>query len=82
MQTPSARSAIRVIMREHQQLSVVIAGMQRFVELLGVGVKTPGLMVFRAMLYTSVSILNGYIIPRRINICLRACGIARENLTR
>ncbi|MEM5436732.1 hemerythrin domain-containing protein [Paraburkholderia diazotrophica] len=51
MQTPSARSAVQVIMREHQQLSVVIAGMQRFVELLGVGVKTPGLMVFRAMLY-------------------------------
>lgn len=51
MQAPHARSAIQVIIREHQQLSTVIAGMQRFVELLGAGAKTPGPMVFRAMLY-------------------------------
>ncbi|TDN63196.1 hemerythrin domain-containing protein [Paraburkholderia sp. BL10I2N1] len=51
MQAPQPRSAVQVIMREHQQLSTVIAGMQRFVELLGADAKTPGLMVFRAMLY-------------------------------
>lgn len=51
MQAPPARSAAQVIIREHQQLSTVIAGMQRFVELHGAGAKTPGLMVFRAMLY-------------------------------
>jgi hemerythrin-like domain-containing protein len=51
MQTPGVRSAVQVIMREHQQLSTVVAGMQRFVELLGAGAKTPGLMVLRAMLY-------------------------------
>jgi len=51
MQTPGARSAIQVILREHQQLSTVIAGMQRFVELRASGANAPELMVLRAMLY-------------------------------
>ncbi len=38
-------------MREHHQLSTIVAGMQRYVELLGAGVDTPGLIVLRAMLY-------------------------------
>jgi hemerythrin-like domain-containing protein len=45
------RGAIHVIFKEHEQLSAVIAGMLRFVRLLETGGKTPGLMVFRAMLY-------------------------------
>ncbi|MBN3789483.1 hemerythrin domain-containing protein [Burkholderia sp. Ac-20353] len=51
MQTPETKSAVQAILREHQQLSTIITGMQRFVELLGAGAKTPGLMVLRAMLY-------------------------------
>ncbi|MGU7780944.1 hemerythrin domain-containing protein [Burkholderia sp. PU8-34] len=50
MKAPEA-SAVQSILREHQQLSTIISGMQRFVELLGGGVQTPGLMVLRAMLY-------------------------------
>jgi hemerythrin-like domain-containing protein len=51
MQATGVRRAVQVIMREHQQLSTVVAGMQRFVELLAAGAKTPGLIVLRAMLY-------------------------------
>ncbi|RQZ58435.1 hemerythrin domain-containing protein [Burkholderia sp. Bp9004] len=45
------RSAITVILQEHDQLLTVIGGMQRFVHLLVAGAPVPGLMVFRAMLY-------------------------------
>ncbi|WP_431825039.1 hemerythrin domain-containing protein [Burkholderia sp. F1] len=51
MRAPQPRSAVQVILREHRQLSTVIAGMQRFVERLAGGATMPGLMVFRAMLY-------------------------------
>ncbi|RDJ99774.1 hemerythrin domain-containing protein [Paraburkholderia lacunae] len=51
MQSPGPRSAITVILREHEQLSTVIEGMRRFVRLLAAGAPVPGLMVFRAMLY-------------------------------
>ncbi len=45
------RSAITVILHEHDQLSTVIEGMRRFVHLLVAGVPVPGPVVFRAMLY-------------------------------
>ena len=51
MQSPAPRSAIQVILNEHAQLSAVIEGMLRFVQLLEAGAKTPGLMVFRAMIF-------------------------------
>lgn len=51
MPSPGPRSAITVILREHEQLSTVIEGMRRFVRLLAAGAPVPGLMVFRAMLY-------------------------------
>lgn len=46
-----ARNAIQVMMREHQQLTTVISGMKHFIHLREAGMATPGLMVFRAMLY-------------------------------
>ncbi|MDN7874972.1 hemerythrin domain-containing protein [Burkholderia aenigmatica] len=45
------RSAITVILHEHDQLSTVIEGMRRFVHLLVAGAPVPGPIVFRAMLY-------------------------------
>ena len=51
MQQRVARRAIQTIIREHQQLSMVINGMTRLVESLGTGVNGPGPMTLRAMLY-------------------------------
>lgn len=51
MQSLGPRSAITVILHEHEQMSTVIEGMRRFVGLLAEGTATPGLMVLRAMLY-------------------------------
>ena len=51
MQSLGPRSAIAVILREHQQMSTVVEGMRRFVGLLAAGTPAPGLMVLRAMLY-------------------------------
>ena len=49
MQTPAPQSAVKVILREHQQLSMVITGMQRFVNLLGAGADAVRPMMFRSM---------------------------------
>ncbi len=51
MQTPAARKAVQVIIREHQQLSMVIAGMQRAVKLLDAGDDVPRPMMIRSMLF-------------------------------
>ncbi|MDI7065525.1 hemerythrin domain-containing protein [Paraburkholderia fungorum] len=51
MQSLGSRSAVAVILHEHQQMSIVIEGMRRFVSLLAAGTPAPGLMVLRAMLY-------------------------------
>ncbi|MPW18110.1 hemerythrin domain-containing protein [Paraburkholderia sp. CNPSo 3157] len=51
MQTPVARNAVQVIVREHQQLSMVVMGMQRVVKLLGAGEDAPRPMMFRSMLF-------------------------------
>jgi len=51
MQTPVERKAVRVIIREHQQLSMVVTGMQRFVKLLGAGADVPRPTMFRSMLH-------------------------------
>lgn len=51
MQTPVARKAVRVIIREHQQLSMVVTGMQRFVKLLGAGADVARPPMFRSMLF-------------------------------
>ncbi|MGP8437899.1 hemerythrin domain-containing protein [Paraburkholderia fungorum] len=51
MQSLGSRSAVAVILHEHQQMSTVIEGMRRFVSLLAAGTPAPGLMVLRAMLY-------------------------------
>lgn len=51
MESPRQRNALRTIMDEHEQLSMVIHGMLHFVRLIAKGDKAPGLMVFRAMLY-------------------------------
>jgi hemerythrin-like domain-containing protein len=51
MQSLGSRSAVTVILREHEQLSTVVEGMRRFVRLLAEGTPVPGLVVFRAMLY-------------------------------
>jgi hemerythrin-like domain-containing protein len=51
MQSPAPQSAVKVILREHQQLSMVITGMQRFVKLLGAGVDVPRPMMLRSMLF-------------------------------
>ncbi|WP_137957879.1 hemerythrin domain-containing protein [Burkholderia sp. 4M9327F10] len=51
MQSPRPRSAITVILHEHEQMSTVVEGMRRFVGLLAAGTPAPGLMVLRAMLY-------------------------------
>ncbi|AXF23987.1 hemerythrin [Burkholderia pyrrocinia] len=51
MTSVGSRSAITVILHEHDQLSTVIEGMRRFVHLLVAGAPVSGLMVFRAMLY-------------------------------
>lgn len=45
------RRAISIIHREHEHMSIVIEGMQRFVSLLAADAPAPGLMVLRAMLY-------------------------------
>jgi hemerythrin-like domain-containing protein len=45
------RNAAQVMMREHRQLTTVIAGMKHFFRLKEAGAGAPGLMVFRAMLY-------------------------------
>ncbi len=47
MQSQGPRSAIAVILHEHQQMSTVVEGMRRFVHLLAAGTPTPGLMVLR-----------------------------------
>jgi len=51
MQTAAARNAVHVIVREHQQLSMVITGMQRLVKLLGAGEDVHGPIMFRSMLF-------------------------------
>ncbi|QUN32123.1 hemerythrin domain-containing protein (plasmid) [Cupriavidus sp. KK10] len=51
MQTPAGRKAVLVIHKEHQQLSMVITGMQRLVKLLGAGVDVPRPVMFRSMLF-------------------------------
>lgn len=51
MQAPAARKAVVLIHREHQQLSMVVAGMQRLVKLLGAGVDVPRPVMFRSMLF-------------------------------
>jgi hemerythrin-like domain-containing protein len=51
MQSLRQRNAIRTILDEHEQLAIVVHGMLHFVRLIDKGEKTPGLMVFRAMLY-------------------------------
>lgn len=51
MRTPVQHDATRIIVKEHQQLSTVIAGMLRFVHRLEAGGEVPPAMVFRAMLY-------------------------------
>ncbi|QCP49871.1 hemerythrin domain-containing protein [Trinickia violacea] len=51
MRTLFQHDAIHVIVKEHQQLSAVIAGMLRFVRRLEAGGDVPPAMVFRAMLY-------------------------------
>jgi len=51
MQSPRLRNALRIILDEHEQLSVVTHGMQYYVRLIDKGEPAPGLMVFRAMLY-------------------------------
>ncbi|CAM2191816.1 Hemerythrin domain-containing protein [Paraburkholderia kururiensis] len=49
---PSAmHTAVQAIIREHQQLAVVVGGMQRFIELVDAHAQTPDAIVFRAMLY-------------------------------
>lgn len=45
------RTAVKVILAEHEQLTTVIGGMLRFIDILDEGEKPPGLMIFRAMLY-------------------------------
>ncbi|RDU99364.1 hemerythrin domain-containing protein [Trinickia dinghuensis] len=51
MRSATQRDATYVIVKEHQQLSAVIAGMQRFVSLLETGADAPPTTIFRAMLY-------------------------------
>ncbi|WP_096475618.1 hemerythrin domain-containing protein [Burkholderia stabilis] len=51
MSSLKPHGAIAVILREHERLSAVIEGMQRFAHLLAAGKPVPGLMVFRAMLF-------------------------------
>jgi hemerythrin-like domain-containing protein len=51
MQTSAPQNAVKVVLREHQQLSMVITGMQRFVKLLGAGVDAPGPIMLRSMLF-------------------------------
>jgi hemerythrin-like domain-containing protein len=51
MGSPRQRNAVRTILDEHEQLSMVIHGMLHFVRLIDKGEQAPGLMVFRAMLY-------------------------------
>jgi hemerythrin-like domain-containing protein len=51
MRNPVQHVATRIIVKEHQQLSTVIAGMLRFVHRLEAGGEVPPAMVFRAMLY-------------------------------
>ncbi|WP_406868413.1 hemerythrin domain-containing protein [Paraburkholderia fungorum] len=51
MQTLAPQNAVKVILREHQQLSMVITGMQRFVRLLGVAIDAPKPMMLRSMLF-------------------------------
>jgi len=41
------RTAVQVILAEHEQLTTVIEGMLRFVDMLDAGGKPPGLMVFQ-----------------------------------
>lgn len=51
MHSSNQRDATYVIIKEHQQLSAVTAGMQRFVSLLETGADAPPTTVFRALLY-------------------------------
>lgn len=51
MHSATQRDATYIIIKEHQQLSAVVAGMQRFVALLESGASAPPMTVFRAMLY-------------------------------
>ena len=51
MQTPTARKAVQVIAREHQQLSMVIMGMQRAVKLLGAREDVGRPTMFRSMMF-------------------------------
>ncbi|MGN6666597.1 MAG: hemerythrin domain-containing protein [Trinickia sp.] len=51
MRSLNQHDATSVIIKEHQQLCAVIAGMQRYVSLLEAGENAPPTTVFRAMLY-------------------------------
>lgn len=51
MRFPTQHDATHVIIKEHQQLWAVIAGMQRFVSLLEARENPPPTTVFRAMIY-------------------------------
>ncbi|WP_321207324.1 hemerythrin domain-containing protein [Paraburkholderia domus] len=51
MQTSAPQNAVKIILREHQQLSMVITGMQRFVKQLGAGFDAPRPMMLRSMLF-------------------------------
>ena len=46
MEMPVARNAVGVILREHQQLSMVVTAMQRFVKMLGAGADVPRPVMF------------------------------------
>lgn len=51
MNTSELRRATQVIVREHQQLTMVVGGLQQFVRLLEQEKHAPGTGIFRAMLY-------------------------------
>lgn len=51
MPTYELRRATQIIIREHQQLTMVVDGLQRFVQLLALEKHAPGTGLFRAMLY-------------------------------
>lgn len=51
MHTFELRRATQIIVREHQQLTLVVDGMLNFVQLLDSGQHAPGAGIFRAMLY-------------------------------
>src|ERR1700687_5765066 len=81
MQSLGPRSAITVILREHEQLSTVIEGMRRFVRLLAAGTPTPVSWCFGQCFITSGSTLSRCTILKRIVTCSRRCGIEQVSLT-